>query len=148
MKPIILTFIFLSCFSWLLAQPAEDIYYIPVVVHVVHNGEPVGVGPNISFEQIQSQIEVLNEDFRRIRDTRGFNDDPVGADTRIEFFLAAYDPEGKVLSEPGVDRVKGDRAIWPKGAVRTPIDRLFQYLDCQFWGVRSPESSGLCTVSQ
>jgi hypothetical protein len=39
---------------------------IPVVVHVLHNGEPVGVGNNISDAQIQSQIDVLNEDFRRL----------------------------------------------------------------------------------
>ncbi len=123
MKPFLLIYIFLSSLASLKAQPAEDVYYIPVVVHVVHNGEPVGVGPNISLKQIQSQIEVLNEDFRRIRDTRGYNENPAGADTRIEFFLAAYDPEGKVLSEPGVDRVEGDRAVWPKGAVRNPIDR-------------------------
>ena len=39
---------------------------IPVVVHVLHRGEAVGSGRNISLAQIQSQIEVLNEDFRRL----------------------------------------------------------------------------------
>lgn len=29
---------------------------IPVVVHVIHNGEAIGVGRNISVAQIQSQI--------------------------------------------------------------------------------------------
>src|SRR5688572_3993708 len=38
---------------------------IPIVVHIVHNGEAVGTGTNLSLEQIQAQIAVLNEDFRR-----------------------------------------------------------------------------------
>ncbi|MEQ8811601.1 MAG: hypothetical protein RIE59_21200, partial [Imperialibacter sp.] len=38
---------------------------LPVVVHVVHNGEQVGQGRNISAAQVASQLEVLNEDFRR-----------------------------------------------------------------------------------
>lgn len=101
------------------------IYRIPVVVHVVHNGEPIGVGSNISYEQIKSQIEVLNEDFRRKQGTNGFNESLVGADTEIEFYLADRDPKGRVLTEPGVDRIDGEREEWPKGVFRNPIeDRL------------------------
>ena len=40
-------------------------YKIPVVVHVIHNGEPVGQGANIPEAQILSQLRVLNEDFTR-----------------------------------------------------------------------------------
>src|SRR6187402_1734451 len=36
---------------------------IPIIVHVVHNGEPIGSGMNLSKAQIQAQIDVLNEDF-------------------------------------------------------------------------------------
>ncbi|MEM6628142.1 MAG: M43 family zinc metalloprotease [Bacteroidota bacterium] len=104
----------------------EAMYKIPVVVHVVHNGEEVGSGPNISYEQIASQIEVLNEDFRRTKGTNGFNEHPLGTDTQIEFFLTPTDPEGKLLEEPGVDRVDGGRASWPKGNVRNPIDRVLK----------------------
>ena len=78
---------------------------IPVIVHVIHNGEVLGEGMNIPYEQIVSQIEVLNEDFRRKPDTRGFNDSPVGADAQIEFCLATVDPQGNLLEEPGVNRV-------------------------------------------
>ena len=100
----------------------SPIIRIPVVVHVIHNGEPVGTQSNISFDQIESQIEVLNEDFRRLAGTNGFNDDPSGVDTSIEFYLAESDPDGNLLEEPGVDRVDGEREFWPKGAVRNPID--------------------------
>lgn len=95
------------------------VYRIPVVVHVVHNGEPIGTGPNISQSQVQSQIEVLNEDFRRISGSNGFNAN--GVDTEIEFFLATTDPDGNSLPEPGIDRYDGGRVIWPTG-FSTSID--------------------------
>lgn len=104
-------------------NPSEDIIYrIPVVVHVIHFGEDIGTGSNISFEQIQSQINVLNEDFRRKTNTNGYNNNVNGADTQIEFFLAEYDPEGNLLSEPGVNRLNGGRNEWPKGNILNPID--------------------------
>ncbi|RAK00465.1 putative secreted protein (Por secretion system target) [Larkinella arboricola] len=80
------------------ARVGEVIYRIPVVVHVVHNNSSGFIGgannPNISDEQIASQIQVLNEDYRRLPKTRGFNTNPIGADTGIEFFLARVDPDG------------------------------------------------------
>src|SRR5689334_19492228 len=46
-------------------------YQIPVVVHVIHNGTPVGSDINISDAQIISQIEVLNKDFKRLNSDAG-----------------------------------------------------------------------------
>ena len=43
---------------------------IPVVVHVIHNGTAIGTGANISDAQVMSQIQVLNEDYRRIVGTQ------------------------------------------------------------------------------
>ena len=88
----------------------EPIYRIPVVVHVVHQGEEAGEGSNIPLEQIQDQIRILNEDFRRMNpDT--INTPaiflPVAADTRIEFVLAQQDPDG--LPTNGVVRIEGDQ---------------------------------------
>lgn len=88
----------------------EPIYRIPVVVHVVHRGEEVGDSTNISLEQIQDQIRILNEDFRRQNpDTVNTPDMflPVAADTRIEFVLALRDPEG--LPTNGVVRVEANQ---------------------------------------
>ncbi len=71
---------------------------IPVVVHVIHDRESGVIGgrgnPNISEEQILSQIRILNEDYRRMPGTPGYNEDPAGVDTGIEFFLAEFTPEG------------------------------------------------------
>ncbi|MEM1359793.1 MAG: zinc metalloprotease, partial [Bacteroidota bacterium] len=62
---------------------------IPVVVHVVYRTST----ENVSLAQINSQIQVLNEDFRR---TNGDADGtwPQAADSEIEFCLASIDPNG------------------------------------------------------
>ncbi len=82
-----------------LRTTADDIIRIPVVVHVIHDQDENSIGglnnPNISEEQIRSQIEVLNEDYNRIPNTLGFNTNPVGASAKIEFYLADYDPDGR-----------------------------------------------------
>jgi len=85
---------------------------IPIIVHVVHNGEAVGTGTNISQAQVQAQIEVLNEDFRRAPGTPGFNSNPVGADIELEFCLSPVDQNGNVMAEPGIHRYNGSRADW------------------------------------
>lgn len=80
------------------ARTIGEVYRIPVVVHVIHDGEPLGTGRNISDTQIQSQIEVLNEDFRRKAGTPGWNNHPRGADVQIEFVLAKRDPSGNLTT--------------------------------------------------
>lgn len=75
-------------------DPDPEIYTLPVVVHVIHVGEPVGEGTNLSVKQIESQLRTLNEDFRRKEGTRGYNDHPDGGDAKIEFVLAKTDPQG------------------------------------------------------
>lgn len=94
---------------------------IPIVVHIVHNGEPVGSGTNISREQVESQIEVLNEDFRRKAGTRGFNNNPVGADIEIEFCLSPVGPNGEQLQEPGIHRHNGGKASWTEAEIENDL---------------------------
>ncbi len=76
---------------------------IPVVVHVIHNGDAYGSEENIRDEQVLSQIQVLNEDFRRMMGTPGYNTSSVGADVEVEFCMAQIDPNGN--STNGIDRV-------------------------------------------
>lgn len=94
------------------ARTTAEVITIPIIVHVIHNGESIGQGTNISAAQVQSQIDVLNEDFRRKPDTRGFNTNPVGADIEIEFCMAALDPQGRPMAEKGINRYNGRRAEW------------------------------------
>src|SRR5688572_10585915 len=89
----------------------------PVIVHVVHNGEAVGSGTNISQAQVQAQIAVLNEDFRRMTGTPGFNNSPVGADVEIEFCLSPVDQAGNPMAEPGIHRYRGNQATWTRAQI-------------------------------
>ena len=72
-------------------------YTIPVVVHVIHLGEPVGTGSNISDAQILDAINGLNERFA--------NSNGQGADCEIDFCLAAQTPDG--CPTKGINRVNG-----------------------------------------
>jgi hypothetical protein len=80
------------------------VYTIPVVVHVFHNGESVGTAPNIVDAQVESQITIMNEDYRRMASTPGgANSTGAAVDVEIEFCLAQIDPDGN--STNGIDRV-------------------------------------------
>jgi hypothetical protein len=80
------------------ARTEEEVITIPIVVHVIHANESGIIGGsnngNISDEQILSQIKVLNNDFRRLPNTLGFNSNPVGADMELNFALAQTTPSG------------------------------------------------------
>jgi hypothetical protein len=88
----------------------NGIITIPVVVHVIHSGQNVGFGPNISDNQVISQITAMNNDFRKVPFTRGENFNPVGADVMIQFALAKVDPNGNPTN--GIDRVNLCAASW------------------------------------
>lgn len=90
---------------------------IPVIVHIVHNGEAVGQGRNLSLARIQSQIATLNEDFRRAPGTPGFNNDPRGADIEIDFCLARIDQQGRPMAEAGVNRINGGQPSWSRNDI-------------------------------
>lgn len=76
---------------------------IPLVVHVLHNGEPIGSGPNITDAQVMSQVTVMNQDFRRMVGTPGFNNHADGADVEVEFVMAQRTPDGCPTN--GINRV-------------------------------------------
>ena len=95
---------------------------IPVVVHVIHNGDILGSDENIFDEQVISQIRVLNEDFRRKSGTPGFNTNPVGADVEIEFALAKRDPSGVLTN--GIDRVDLSQDSWSTDEIDTTVKPL------------------------
>jgi len=80
-------------------RAVDGIISIPVVVHVVWNTN----AENISVAQVQSQIDILNDDFRR------FNSDADNAwsqadDSEIEFCLATVDPNNNPTT--GVTRTQ------------------------------------------
>jgi len=82
-----------------------DIITIPVVVHVLYNT----AAENISVAQIQSQIDVLNEDFRRTNSDAD-NTWSQAADTQIEFCLTTIDPNGNATT--GITRKSTTKTSW------------------------------------
>ncbi len=112
-------------------QTGDTIITIPVVVHLVY----ATAQQNLSDQQVQSQLAILNEDFRRLNadaaQTRAIFQG-VAADCEIEFCLASRDPQGNpttgitrtptgvsVFSQQG-DPVKfsssGGKNAWPRDA--------------------------------
>jgi hypothetical protein len=75
---------------------------IPVVVHVVYKTN----AQNISDSQIQTQMDVLTDDFRRMNSDAD-NTWSQASDTEIEFCLATVDPSGNATS--GIQRRKTNK---------------------------------------
>lgn len=98
---------------------------IPVVVHVIHNGDLLGADENIFDEQAISQIQVLNEDFRKKLNTPGYNTNPVGVDVEIEFALAKRDPAG-VLSN-GINHVNLEQESWSTDDINSIVKPQTQW---------------------
>ncbi|MEM7480971.1 MAG: pre-peptidase C-terminal domain-containing protein [Acidobacteriota bacterium] len=78
-------------------DPANGpVYTIPVVFHIIQRTNGTG---NVSNSLINSQLDILNEDFRALSGTPG----APGTDTEIQFVLASTDPNGN--STTGINRV-------------------------------------------
>lgn len=141
----------------LATENTNEVYVIPVVVHVIHSGQAIGVNQNISDARVLSQITVLNEDFRKKVGTPGFGSNPLGVDTEIEFCLAQTDPEGNPTN--GINRVNLGTTTWNEYNVETILKpqtqwdptKYFNIWVCQFGGdlngvlgyAQFPSNSGL-----
>ena len=77
------------------AKVVGSVYYLPVVVHIVHDNG----AENIPDAQVLNAISYLNDAFRHIAPYNG----PNGVDTEIEFCLAKQDPIGNPTS--GINRI-------------------------------------------
>lgn len=83
-------------------------YTIPVIFHIVHNGEAVSTSPNLSATLIGEQLLQLNKDFGN----QANSPYAVATATGIQFVLAQKDPFNNVLAEPGIDRVDRNTYVW------------------------------------
>lgn len=144
------------------SSQSGGIIYIPVVVHVIHNGDAYGVDENITDEQVQSQLTVMTQDFRKLAGTPGENTNPVGADTQVEFVLAKVDPNGNPTN--GINRINLCQASWSTTDINATVKPTTIWDPTQYmnmWSVnftdgtllgyaQFPESSlgGLSTAAQ
>jgi hypothetical protein len=104
---------------------SRNVITIPVVVHIVYNNST----ENISEAQVLSQMDVLNDDFRRLN-ADADNTWPQAADIEVEFCLATVDPNGNATN--GITRTptsvsafgtndavkftsQGGKDAWPAG---------------------------------
>jgi hypothetical protein len=92
----------------------DEIIYIPVVVHIIHNG--LSSVTNISDEQVFSQINILNQTYFAIQGNSG-----LGVDTKIRFCLAKRDPIGNPST--GITREVGPLSYY------VPFDTLGNILN-------------------
>ena len=80
-------------------QVNDTLYILPVVVHVIHTGTPVGSPDNPTDSTIAAMINNLNKTWRKNGTLYG------GADMKIQFQLAKRSPSCQ--SSTGIVRVNG-----------------------------------------
>ncbi len=120
---------------------------IPVIVHVVHNGDQPGTEENLSQTQVLSQMDVLTEDFRRMLGTNGYNTNLNGADMEIVFCPARVDTNGNPLTEPGINRVYRAQPNWTNTDIElnlkpSTIWNPDQYLNIWTLNFQHPQTLG------
>ena len=102
-------------------------YTIPVVFHIIHAG---GV-ENISNEQVEDCIRVMNEDYQKLNASANNVQSeflPIVADVQVEFKLAKLDPQGNCTNgitrtfstatfggsqNQRISAVINDHGVWP-----------------------------------
>ncbi len=115
-------------------------YQVPVVVHIIHKGEAVGVGTNISDAQILSQIAVLNKDYQRLNTDQ--TNTPaeflsVAGIFDIEFVLAKRDPEG--LPTTGIVRKQGTKTSYT-------INDNYELKSTSYWAAEDYLNIWVCNI--
>ncbi len=119
----------------------KETYQVPVVVHVIHNGETLGLGKNISDAQIISQLSVLNKDYQRLNadaaNTPAEFQGVAGA-FDLEFVLARQNPEG--LATNGIVRVQGTKTSWT-------INDNYQLKSLSYWPAEDYLNIWVCNLS-
>ena len=82
-----------------LAADAYDTIVYPVVFHIIQNRTTVDLGQEVGSDIVYYAFNTIYNVFAR---TAVFS--PNGADTRIRFRLAEYDPDGNRMTEKGINR--------------------------------------------
>lgn len=125
-----------------IAEQDDSVYRLPYIVHVVHGGEPIGIGTNLDARQVYSQIEATNADLRRRNSDTALTRSmfaAVSADTKIELVPALYAPDGTPLEEPGIHRYNGGKEVYSFDEVNNIIKAATSWNPNQYlniWSVR------------
>ena len=126
---------------------------IPVVFHIVHNGDALGTGENISDAQVLAQLDQLNQDFRKLNLDAGSVPaifQGLHADTEIQFCLAQRKPDGTPTN--GINRIQLTNSSWSTSTIESSLKpstiwNRNNYLNV--WSVRfGGSSAGLLGYAQ
>jgi hypothetical protein len=123
------------------SEIVRQLITIPVVVHVVWHTD----AENLSEEQVRSQIDALNRDYRLQNDDKANVPDPftgLVTDPNIEFKLADKGPDGTATD--GITRTQTDQESFGSddavkkastgGADAWPSDRFLNLWTCNLGG--------------
>lgn len=105
----------------------NGVYRIPVVVHLIGDDIINNYSVN-NYAKILRQIQILNEDYRKISGSKGFGD---GVDTQIEFCLATKSPDG--TSTNGITKIYGTLPIWDVDAAQTQNNSNYTLKHLRHW---------------
>lgn len=86
---------------------------IPVVFHIIHNGDALGTNENISDTYVMAQLDQLNKDCRKLNADASLIPAAftgVAADAEIEFCLAERKPDGTATT--GIEHLNMGAASW------------------------------------
>jgi PKD repeat protein len=104
---------------------------IPVVVHFIQSSDI----ELVSDAEVQTQISVLNEDFRKMANTPGFGG---GVDTEYEFCLATIDPNG--CPTTGINRVISPQWTYHEQADAVFMKGLIQWNPRMYFNIWVPRT--------
>lgn len=93
----------------------QSTYTVPVVFHVLHNGEAVGSGANISDAALIAALAQVNKDYgKQNSDTVNIDPlyQPLYKNAKMKFVLAKKDPNGNCTS--GIVRHEDPNTDWSR----------------------------------
>ena len=95
---------------------------IPVVFHIIHNGDALGSGENISDTYVMAQLDQLNKDYRKLNSDASLIPAAflgVAADAEIQFCLAQRTPAGAATT--GINRLNMGSASWAQTQIESTL---------------------------
>ncbi len=111
----------------------DAVFTIPVVVHIIQKSDGTGA---IDDSLINSQIDVLNEDFDALAGTPGAG----GTAGRIRFVLASTDPAGNATT--GIERITNNSYFADPGSGLSPMKSALRWDTSRYFNIYTNDANG------
>ena len=116
----------------------DTLISIPVVVHIIHQGEPIGTGQNLSEAQILAQIAILNEDFQSLN-PQFFNSPAQWTSIlgvpNIQFCLASLDPDGNPTNGITRHQLEVTGPTWTDNNINSEIKPMTNWDPVRYYNI-------------